>query len=193
MQILSNHKLHAMICAVALAVSAVAALCWRTMRYKLTDFSGDGRIYDFGLRTFPRYRVTMHPIKAVRSQKRIFHLNNLPRITADVLLQVSMPLGEQRATSFAQQQQDIQNLPVSISCELLNEQGQRVCFADGPLNAWEVAVSERGVTLWQKGCRAVRIEKNKSYVLSVSISVAEQFPQEFSMTPVLQGGGNEGL
>lgn len=151
--------------------------------YNTSKFSGDGRIADHGLWSYPRWIVTFPEISLSDEKATRLSCRGLPPAEMTFSLEISSAVSEKCLASLATQ------LEVAIS----DGSGRTVGRVKAPICEWIIShVPATGIkSLWRPEFRVLSTFTTGIYTIEIHVMSIDVECGQSRAIPKLAGGGNE--
>lgn len=163
-------------------------------------FSGDGSLTDWGMFSYPRYRIEFPPLQLSKPGQYRFRARGLPNVLLTFGLRVSPPFGPSDfriingksvpPPGHMNWEKGLRGIGTVVGVQISDSTGNSLCRWSAPLADWKMASSVTYVVWWHGACRDLRFDPMKTYDIVITVKESESVPP-VTVTPVLEGGGNE--
>jgi hypothetical protein len=155
----------------------------RPFAYKVSEFSGDGRIVDSGVWSYPRYRLKFPEIVVAESKGYAFSFRGAPPETFTLGLELVDPAQSNALEAVKQR--------VTIGLRLQDKQSRVLCELHSNLADWRRSWSQTKVLYWHEHCRDFVLSSHRTYSLTLTVEPSDRDLPAVLLVPILEGGGNE--
>ncbi len=170
--------------------------------YRKGSFNGPATVTDSSFFSYYRYHFRFSPSLSLREKsEQSYRFHGMPKDPMMVWFAVApFKFGDY---------EKVQSLTTVLSVELRDDRGTLVCSGTSPLSDslrgvpeadgqgkwnddhWVLAAGANDAEFWRPGCGGVKFKRGRSYTLNVKLDRIDPRTPEMSITPWIDGGGNE--
>jgi hypothetical protein len=173
------------------AFTAVLVVAGWTFCYHSFEFKGGISIHDSGFFSYPRFRAELAKVPLWKDGEYRLTVSGLPSESLDLELQV---VDATYADTTA-----LTSSSASVAISIADTSGHPLCTVSGKLSdarlrgleSWVLESSSSYAAFWHSSCQQLPISRFRTYVVSVTVSGADDREPHRSLVAVLRGGGNE--
>jgi hypothetical protein len=184
-----------------ICVLAVLALVG-CLPYRKGSFKGPATVTDSGFFSYYRYHFRFSPPLSLHGPgTQTYNFRGMPKDEMTVWFAVT-PF---RYTEY----EKLRSLTTVLTVELHDDRGALICSGSGAMaeslrgvpgtdehgkwkdDHWVLASGGGEAEFWRPGCTNVKFKRGRSYTLKVKVDQIDPRTPEISITPWIDGGGNE--
>jgi hypothetical protein len=170
--------------------------------YRKGSFKGPGTVSDSGFFSYYRYHFRFSPPLPLHEPgTQTYNFRGMPKDDMIVWFAIT-PF---RYTEYKK----LRSLTTVLSVEVRDDRGTLICGGAGALSEslcgmpeaeghgkwkedfWVLASGASDAEFWRPGCTNVKFKRGRSYTLNVKVDQIDPRTPEISITPWIDGGGNE--
>lgn len=143
---------------------------------------------DFGLLSYPRYRITFDTVHLGAQTNRILMAKGVP--STEMTLGLELVGNATNPTSEASLEK-LRQQGGELTVRVETDKGELVGQAHAPVRDWDLARSTSRNLLWHPRLRDLRFNRASSYRILIELLKVETGAEPLLVRPVIEGGGNE--
>jgi hypothetical protein len=153
------------------------------LSYRISSYSGDGRIADNGFWSYPRYIILFEPVVTSQKSSHVYRIVNPPRVPWTLCLKILTDLPDDRIRELSQD--------ILVKVRLIVDEDKELLVFSDTLDKWVFSWSAIERYYWHSGLRVVDLGSYGKVTLILDIRMVKVTDESLLLQPCLRGGGNE--
>lgn len=147
------------------------------------EFSGDGRLTDYGIWTYPRYSISLPLTDIGRGTTYTYTISGVPSVHWTLLLRL-----HNHQSGLVQLRECADHI---LSIRLCDGGRNEIISVSARVSDWTVSQSRDNIELWHPSFRMRPLRQDERYSIEMTLlGVAKDSPR-LVIEPRIVGGGNE--